>query len=516
MQLFLVSLALTYIIVLYFLTNPLHHTRKFMLRRFVNWFPLGMTYAFLYMGRYNLVVAKGALGDLMTKEDFGIIGGVGFTVYAVSLFFIGPLVDRVGGKRGILVGAIGSSIMNAAMAGVLYLFLNGALKVNLVVAFSVLYGLNMLFQSFGAVSTIKVKSFWFHVRERGTFGAIFGTLISLGVYFAFDWGGAIADAVKIAQPSTPSAVREMLNYMFALDGRTIPALWLIFLVPSMIMIVWALIDVVLLKDTPDEAGFSDFQTHDASHDDAHGKKYGYWELMRKIFTNKIILIIGVIEFTSGILRNGIMQWYQTFAKETGLGVTQITTNWGFWGCITGIAGGFAAGFMSDKFFNSRRAPSAGFMQVIMLISTALMIVCLTVQPLNAIATPEDSSLLRFFLEYRMLVMGISAVTIMMAVIGVHSIMSGTATADFGGRKAAATATGIADSFAYAGSAIQSFVIGFLATESWSYWPMFLLPFTVLGLVFAIKMWNVLPAATKRYLEEVEKKKLGGKHAKHVS
>ena len=115
----------------------------------------------------------------------------------------------------------------------------------------------------------------------------------------------------------------------------------------------------------------------------------------------------------------------------------------------------------------------------------------------------------------MLVMGISAVTIMMAVIGVHSIMSGTATADFGGRKAAATATGIADSFAYAGSAIQSFVIGFLATESWSYWPMFLLPFTVLGLVFAIKMWNVLPAATKRYLAEVEKKKLGGKHAKHA-
>ncbi len=47
MQLFLVSLALTYIITLYFFTNPLHHTRKFMWRRFVNWFPLGMTYAFL-------------------------------------------------------------------------------------------------------------------------------------------------------------------------------------------------------------------------------------------------------------------------------------------------------------------------------------------------------------------------------------------------------------------------------------------------------------------------------------
>ncbi|MCE9619937.1 MAG: MFS transporter [Planctomycetes bacterium] len=514
MQLFLVSLCLTYIIVLYFLTNPLHHTRKFMVRRFVNWFPLGMTYAFLYMGRYNLVVAKGALGDLMTKEDFGFISGVGFTVYAVALFFIGPLVDKIGGKNGILLGAIGSSLMNALMAGVLYLFLHGTLKVNLVLAFSILYGLNMLFQSFGAVSTIKVKSFWFHVRERGTFGAIFGTLISLGVYFAFDWGGAIADAVKIDQPATPTKVRELLNYMFALDGRTIPALWLIFVIPALIMVVWALIDLVLLRDSPDTAGFTDFKTDDASSDEVHDKKYRYFEVMKKIFTNKIIMTIGVIELTSGILRNGILQWYQIFAKETGLGVPNITSNWGFWGCVTGIAGGFAAGVISDKLFHSRRAPSAGLMQAIMLVCTAVMIACLTLQPLNAAAAPGDSALLAWFLEYRSMVLGICAVTMMMAVIGVHSIMSGTATADFGGKKAAATATGIADACAYVGSAIQSFVIGILATKSWSYWPMFLLPFTIVGLIFAIKMWDVLPAATRRYLAEVEKKHVGEKRVRH--
>jgi MFS transporter, OPA family, glycerol-3-phosphate transporter len=44
----------------------------------------------------------------------------------------------------------------------------------------------MYFQSYGAVSIIKVKSYWFHVRERGMFGAIFGTQISIGIYFAFD------------------------------------------------------------------------------------------------------------------------------------------------------------------------------------------------------------------------------------------------------------------------------------------------------------------------------------------
>lgn len=50
------------------------HADPFRKRRFINWFPMGLTYALLYMGRYNLTVSKNALGELMTKEDFGIIG----------------------------------------------------------------------------------------------------------------------------------------------------------------------------------------------------------------------------------------------------------------------------------------------------------------------------------------------------------------------------------------------------------------------------------------------------------
>jgi OPA family glycerol-3-phosphate transporter-like MFS transporter len=484
MQLFLVSLALTYIIVLYFMSNKLKHTKKFMWRRFLNWFPLGMTYAFMYMGRYNLNVAKNALGNLMTKEDFGFIGGVGFTIYALSLFFIGPIVDRIGGKKGILIGSIGSAFMNLIMGGVLYLYLHDELHINLVTAFSVVYGLNMFFQSFGAVSTIKVKSFWFHVRERGTFGAIFGTLISLGVYFAFDWGNAIANAVKLDHSGAPSALFNFLNSIFVLEGRTIPALWLIFYIPAIILIFWALIDVIILKDTPDAAGFDPLDTHDASHGERE-KKYTYKELMHKIFSNKIIWTIGIIEFTSGILRNGVLQWYQVFAKETGMGVTHITSNWGFWGCVTGIFGGFCAGWMSDHLFHSRRAPAAAIMQVIMFFAIGSMV---------------------FFITSSPLVVGVAAISVMMAVIGVHSIMSGTATADFGGKKAAATATGVADAFSYAGSAVQSFALGILTTKSWTYWPMFLVPFTLLGLFFAYKMRKAIPEATKNYLASVENKK----------
>ena len=74
MYLSLVALCLAAIVALYFYNNPLNHSRWFVLRRFINWFPLGMTYAFLYMGRYNLNVSKNALGNLMTKNDLeGIV-----------------------------------------------------------------------------------------------------------------------------------------------------------------------------------------------------------------------------------------------------------------------------------------------------------------------------------------------------------------------------------------------------------------------------------------------------------
>jgi MFS transporter, OPA family, glycerol-3-phosphate transporter len=104
-----VLLGLAAIVGLYFWNNPLRHGRWFMVRRFINWFPLGMTYAFMYMARYNLNVAKDALGDAMSNNEFGDIFGVGAAVYAFSFLINGPLVDKIGGKKGMLIGAIGSS-----------------------------------------------------------------------------------------------------------------------------------------------------------------------------------------------------------------------------------------------------------------------------------------------------------------------------------------------------------------------------------------------------------------------
>jgi OPA family glycerol-3-phosphate transporter-like MFS transporter len=289
-DLWLVTASLGAVIGLYFFNNPMGHSAKFMIRRFVNWFPLGMTYAFLYMGRYNLNVCKNALDHAISNIQFGWIFGIGTTVYAASLFLNGPLVDRLGGKKGILIAAVGACLANAGMGLATYLYLHGHLANNLAVVLTILYSINMFFQSYGAVSIIKVKAYWFHVRERGIFGAILGTLISFGVYFAFDWGKAIVDAAKAHIVGEPTGLQRFFRAVFATDASNVDAVWLVFFIPAFLILCWAMLDLWLIKDTPEEAGFEAFDTHDASSGEMD-VDMSKLQLIKRIFSSPIIITV---------------------------------------------------------------------------------------------------------------------------------------------------------------------------------------------------------------------------------
>ena len=436
-----VGLFLAVVIFLYFRKNPMQHSRWFILRRFINWFPLGMTYSFLYMGRYNLNVSKNALGDLMSKQDLGTIFAAGTVTYAVSFLVNGPLVDKIGGKKGILIAAIGSALANVLLGVLTWLTVMGKLKMNLVVAFSFFYSVNMYFQSYGAVSIIKVKSYWFHVRERGVFGAIFGTLISIGVYFAFDWGQAIVNLTKAG--STGGWFHDLLQKIFASSDKPVDATWAVFFIPAAILLVWVFIDWWLIKDLPEEAGFPHFDTADASSGVMH-IELSTLDLLKKVFASPLMLLIATIGLTSGIFRNGITTWYFVFADEVKQpGAEFFKDNWGFLLCVFGIVGGFAGGWISDRLFQSRRGPPAAFLCAFIFLTTLGMAVYLYSSPLF---------------------LGFACVLIVMASVGITSLMSGTAATDFGGRKAAATCSGIVDGCTYLGSGIQSFFIGHLTPK----------------------------------------------------
>lgn len=491
MDLIVIGLIFAAVITMYFRHNPLSHSGAFIMRRFVNWFPLGMTYAFLYMGRYNLSVSKNALGDAMTNSQFGLIFGAGTIVYGMSFLLNGPLVDRMGGKKGIIIAALGASLANAAMGIVTFMHANGRLDTDLTLVFAILYTLNMFFQSYGAVSIIKVKAYWFHVRERGIFGAIFGTLISFGVYFAFDWGQAIVAASRpTVEGAEPTWLHTVFVNLFAVDIYPKGALWLVFFIPSALLIGWALLDMWLIRDTPGEAGYEDFDTADASSGEMD-KTFTIGELLHRIFTSKAMLIVAAIEFTGGVIRNGIMQWYFIFAKQVPqIGAEFFAQNWGLLLCLFGIVGGFSGGFLSDKVFQSRRGPPAA-------LACGFIFLCCVVMGFSLYSQPA--------------ILALAALAISAAVICVHSLMSGTAAADFGGRKATATASGIVDGFVYLGSGLQSISLGYLVNQSWYFWPVFMAPFALIGMVFAIRIWKDLPEATKRYLLQVEKISISDGH-----
>ncbi|MHB8879606.1 MAG: MFS transporter [Myxococcaceae bacterium] len=431
----------------------LGHSDAFRRRRFFNWFPLGLTYAFLYFGRYNINAATTALGKLTPNAAFGTIFGVGAAVYGCSFLINGPLTDRIGGRKTILISAIGSAVMNALLGGLVYAVLS--LKFDppggLVLWMSVLYGANMYFQSFGAVSIVKVNAHWFHLKERGVLGGVFGILISLGVYFGYDWSARVA---KAADP------------------------WWVFLAPAMILAVFFVVDLFLIRDSPSKAGFEDFDVADASSGDL-GPPPSVLEVAKRMLRNKVLLIIIGIEFCTGYLRNGVMSWYPKYANSVGIGEAFVAKNWGMLLCVAGIMGGMFAGIISDRVFGSRRGPVSAVLYAGMAAGIVGMIVLL--------GNPA---------------LGLVLVFLSLCYIGVHGMLSGTASADFGGKKNAGVAVGIIDGFVYFGTGLQSLLVGQLlpvgeaakTPANWLSWPLAMLPVVVVGLVLASLIWNATAKA----------------------
>jgi OPA family glycerol-3-phosphate transporter-like MFS transporter len=76
--------------------------------------------------------------------------------------------------------------------------------------------------------------------------------------------------------------------------------------------------------------------------------------------------------------------------------------------------------------------------------------------------------------------------------GSHGMIGGAASMDFGGRKGAATAVGMIDGFVYLGTAVQSVSLGYLTTRDWHNWPLFLIPFAIVGFLLLTRIWNAKP------------------------
>jgi len=426
------------------MSNPMQHSRAYRARRFQNWFPLGLTYATFYMGRYNLNVSSSSIMDTfhMSREQFGAVATAGFWTYALAVIVNGPLSDRIGGKKAILIGAAGTSAVNLLVG---LLFLNGW-QTKIVLGMSLLYAASQYFQAFGALSIVKINAPWFHVRERGVFGGIFGIMISTGYFLAMTVGGLILAAL--------------------------PWYW-VFLIPSAAIATMAAVDFFLVKDAPAQAGFADFNTGDATSDDADRDKPIDWHhLATRVITNPVILTLAAAEFCTGFVRQGLMLWFVPFLRD----VHRVTPGTFLFSVATigvtvgGILGGLLCGYLSDRWFQSRRPPVA-FIFYLCQIASLVM--------LGQVGSPAAAAFMIGFT--------------CMWIFGVHGMLTGTASMDFGGTRAASTVAGTLDGVQYLASGLTGFLLGhYLDKLGWGAWTLMIIPFSIVGALLMTRLWNESP------------------------
>lgn len=424
--------------------RPIEHSDRFRNRRTQNWLALGLTYSAMYMGRYNLSFANKSLSTEYgwDKTQVGAIITPALLIYGLSAMFNGPIADRIGGRRSMLIGAIGSVVFNFFFGLGAYLGFLGTGPV-LIGYFATVWAMNSYFQSFSALSLIKVNAGWFHIKERGVFSSIFGSMIQAGRAMIFFLGGILV--------------------------MILPWQW-VFFVPAMIIAVMCFFTYKAVQNSPEDAGLEPLDVQDASSGDTEAVTFSY--VFRKVFTSPVTLTIAFAEFCTGVVRHGFEQWFPRYLQEAQkLPLDSPIFQKGSGAIvIAGILGALFAGTISDVLFKSRRTPVA-------LIGYLVQSICLAI----------------VWKSTRLDLIVVAFVVNSFAISVVHSMLSGTASMDFGGKRAAATAAGLFDGMQYVGGSAVGIGMGYLLDRfGWSVWGPSMIGFSLMGLVLMAFLWNSRP------------------------
>ena len=182
------------------------------------------------MCRYNFRWATPGMVAEFGFTKFQITGMLSAwsLAYGTGQLVNGLLTDRIGGKTAMLIGAVGTIVINlifgfASFAGTFS-------------TFSLIWLMNGYLQSFGAPGMIKMNAAWFNRTERGTFAGIFGFMIQLGQF-----------AINNLAPIILAGFSVGTWVVAKGDWR-----WL-FRIPPLIAATMAILLVLFVKETP-EAG----------------------------------------------------------------------------------------------------------------------------------------------------------------------------------------------------------------------------------------------------------------------
>ena len=377
-----------------------------------------------------------------TRADVGAIGTAFFWAYAIGQFINGQLGDRFGARLLITVGLTVSALMN--------LLFGFSHAIGLMI---IIWAVNGYAQSMGWAPTVKTLANWFPPQVRGKMSGWLGTSYILG--------GAISVALA--------------GFITArLDWRVT------FFIPCALLLLSAVHWYLRAMNSPESAGFPALEeleeeiefseeTEVTPEDEYLGMRF----TLKHSLWSRPVWLMGWGLFFVNIVRYGFLTWAPTYLFETqGAGIDKAAYSSMIF-LLAGALGALFAGWATDHWFQSRRAPIAG---IGLLLAGSLAWV-------YRFAVPVDQWLLGL----------ITLAAIGFSIFGAHVLIVAAAPMDLGTRKAAASATGFIDGWGYVGAGLQGISTGFLV-DHWGWNAGFALWVTCafLGAGLMMLLWRYKP------------------------
>ena len=362
-------------------------------------------YGLIYTCRLALGVVKKPLIDagIFSPTDLGLIGSALFYTYAIGKLTNGFLADHANIRRFLGVAFLMTAVCNLAMGFTTTLWIAVTL-----------WGLNGWFQSFGAPGGVVAITSWFSNSERGRAYGVWSTAHSIGEGLTFLVVGSTV---------------AVLGWRWGYWG------------PGLIGVVTAIGCFVLLRDRPQTLGLpevNDWKGERYSDSPKAGIK-SVLALQLSILKIPAIWVLCLASATTYVTRYAINSWGILYLQEArGFTLPQAGTLLMI-STVAGIAGAIAFGFISDKFFATRRPPVNLLFGICELLGLLLFFYGPTSMPMLVVS---------------MLLFGMGMMGLVMSLGGLFAV-------DIAPKRVAGAAMGVIGIFSYIGAALQEQVSGVL-------------------------------------------------------
>ena len=408
------------------------HPLGFKTRRGLNWFTVGLLYAMFYMCRYNFRFAGAGLRVEFgwSTGDIANIAAWFSLAYGTGQVVNGLFCDRIGGRASMLIGAVGSILVN--------LLIGFSPWASSFAAFAAMWMVNGYIQAAGTPGMVKINAAWFNKEERGLFSGIFGFMIQSGQAM-----------ISMLAPW----ILAGFSFLAFVVG---PGEWrMLFCLPPIFLGLVSVGFYFLSAESPDAAGFHGTIQDDV--DNSAGTTVPVLESFKFVFSNPLVWFYAVAYGCTGAVRHAADQLSPLYFEDV-LGFN-MKTNLPLVASFTlvlvpivAVCGSVVSGWASDRFFRGNRYPVA----MVLYYGEACVIASATTVMALRLIGPTTSGILLGCLFL---------VLIAITANSTHSIVGAAAPVDIGGKKMAGFASGVIDSFQYYGAALGLFITGLMLDVS---------------------------------------------------